>query len=136
MRFPSLCEMRTLTVILAGVLLPSLACAPSHERDGQETPVRIRDKAEQLRPIHKVDPTYPPAAVKGEIEGTVEFEAVINRDGAVKYLRVVGGHPLLVRAALDVLPQWRFAPTLLHGQPVEVTTPITIEFRLPPPKRD
>jgi protein TonB len=43
---------------------------------------------------------------------------------------VVGGHPLLVRSALDAVSQWIYRPTLLNGQPVEVIAPIDVHFKL------
>jgi len=43
---------------------------------------------------------------------------------------VLSGHPLLVQAALDAVKQWRYQPTLLNNEPVEVDTTITVTFVL------
>jgi protein TonB len=43
-------------------------------------------------------------------------------------LSVISGHPLLIQAALDAVRQWRYQPTLLNGDPVEVDTTITVIF--------
>jgi protein TonB len=43
---------------------------------------------------------------------------------------VLNGHPLLARAALDAVQSWRYQPTLLNGEPVEVLTEITVRFTL------
>jgi protein TonB len=51
-------------------------------------------------------------------------------DGTIEDLRVLSGHPLLVKEALDSVSQWRYAPTLLNGEPVEVMTVIEINFTL------
>jgi len=56
------------------------------------------------------------------------LEAVISKDGAIDNLRVISGHPLLTQAAIDAVRQWRYKPTLLNGEPVEVVTTITVNF--------
>jgi protein TonB len=73
---------------------------------------------------------FPQLARQTRTEGTVELIGVISTDGRVTHLRVLSGHPLLVRAALAAVSQWRYRPTLLNGQPVEVEAPITVNFRL------
>jgi protein TonB len=60
----------------------------------------------------------------------VEFEAVIGKDGTIEELKVLRGHPLLVKAALDAVRRWRYQPTLLNGEPIEVVTEITVNFKL------
>ena len=45
-------------------------------------------------------------------------------------LEVLSGHPLLVRAAMDAVQQWKYKPTLLNGEPVEVDTTIDVIFSL------
>ena len=56
--------------------------------------------------------------------------AVIDRNGTIEKLRVVSGHPMLLRAAIDAVSQWRYRPYLLNGEPVEVDTTITVNFTL------
>jgi protein TonB len=80
--------------------------------------------------VYQPKPEYPELARLTRTEGTVELEAVIGRDGTIQELKVLRGHPLLVRAALDAVRQWRYQPTLLNGEPVEVMTEITVNFRL------
>jgi protein TonB len=60
----------------------------------------------------------------------VEFEAVIGKDGTIQELKVLSGRPLLVKAALEAVRQWRYQPTLLNGEPIEVVTEITVNFKL------
>ena len=52
------------------------------------------------------------------------------QDGSVESLEVLSGHPLLVRAAMDAVQQWKYKPTLLNGEPVEVDTTIDVIFSL------
>ena len=80
--------------------------------------------------IRKVMPVYPALAKSARIEGTVEFTAVISKEGTIEHLQLVRGHPLLVQAAKGAVLQWRYRPTLLNGQPVEVVTDIIVNFTL------
>ena len=80
--------------------------------------------------VNKVQPVYPPLARQTRISGTVRLHALISKTGAVESLEVLSGHPLLVRAAMDAVQQWKYKPTLLNGEPVEVDTTIDVIFSL------
>jgi protein TonB len=80
--------------------------------------------------VHRVMPSYPPVAIQARLEGTVVFHAIIARDGNIRELEVVSGSPIFAQAARDAVLQWRYRPTLLHGEPVEVETTITVIFQL------
>src|SRR5271165_4203810 len=80
--------------------------------------------------VNRVQPIYPPLARQTRISGTVKLHAIIGKDGTVQQLQVVSGHPLLVQSALDAVRQWRYQPTLLNGEPVEVDTEIDVIFSL------
>ena len=80
--------------------------------------------------VNRVQPSYPPLARQTRISGTVKLHAIIGKDGTVQQLQVVSGHPLLVQSALDAVRQWRYQPTLLNGDPVEVDTEIDVIFSL------
>lgn len=80
--------------------------------------------------IHRVQPNYPAPALAMRLSGTVRLRAVISTDGRVRELTLLSGNPILVRAAMDAVRQWRYRPTLLDGQPVEVETLITVNFVL------
>jgi len=64
------------------------------------------------------------------VQGTVVLRAVISREGTIENLQVLSGHPLLVRAAMDAVRQWRYRPCVLNGEPVEVETQVTVNFVL------
>jgi periplasmic protein TonB len=85
--------------------------------------------------ISQVSPVYPPLAKQARLQGEVVLEAVISREGGVTNLKVVAGHPLLVEAALTAARQWKYRPTLLNGQPVEVVSQVTVPFTLEPENR-
>jgi len=80
--------------------------------------------------LNKVQPVYPPLARQTRVFGTVKLHAIIGKDGTVQQLEVLSGHPLLVQAALDAVRQWRYRPTLLNTEPVDVDTTIDVIFSL------
>ena len=80
--------------------------------------------------IKRVQPVYPPLARQTRIQGTVRLHVIIAKDGTIKQLEIMSGHPLLQQAALDAVRQWRYQPTLLNGDPVEVDTTIDVIFAL------
>ena len=56
----------------------------------------------------KVAPSYPELARRMSISGVVKVQVVVAPNGQVKNTKVVGGHPLLVNAAVDAVKKWRF----------------------------
>jgi protein TonB len=92
--------------------------------------VTVGGNVQAARLINKVQPLYPPLARQTRISGTVKLHAIIGKDGTVQRLEVQSGHPLLVQAAQDAVRQWRYQPTLLNGEPVEVDTEIDVIFSL------
>jgi protein TonB len=80
--------------------------------------------------VRKVQPGYPPLAMQARIQGVVKLKAIIAKDGSVQNVTVVSAHPLLAQAAIDAVKQWVYQPTLVNGQPVEVSTQIDINFAL------
>jgi len=92
--------------------------------------IRVGGYVQAARLVSQPRTPYPPLARQMRVQGTVRLEAVINMDGTVKDVRVLSGPPLLVQAALDSVSQWRYQPTLLNGEPVEVITTIELNFTL------
>ncbi len=92
-------------------------------------PVRISHMSEGDL-IRRVQPIYPPTAIAARIQGEVWLQAVISKEGTIENLHVVKGHPMLVRAAIDAVSQWRYRPYVLNNEPVEVETQITVKFSL------
>ncbi len=80
--------------------------------------------------MHKVTPQYPQIAKNAHIQGTVVLHAIIGKDGTVQHLQVVSGHPMLTPAAMEAVKQWKYKPYLLNGQPTEIDTNITVNFKL------
>ncbi len=104
--------------------------APPPPKPKQSGPLRVGGNVQAAKIINRVQPVYPPLARQTRISGTVRLHAIIAKDGTIQQLEVVSGHPLLQQAALDAVRQWRYQPTLLNGDPVEVDTTIDVIFSL------
>jgi protein TonB len=111
--------------IIAGngpVLPPPKPTAPARIKQGGEvTAASI---------ITQTRPAYPPLARQARIQGSVVLHAIIDKEGKVAQLEVVSGHPLLVQSAIEAVKQWRYKPTQLNGDPVEVDTTIQVTFTM------
>ena len=79
---------------------------------------------------HRVEPVYPPLARQIGRSGRVELRAIIGTDGTVQSLEAVGGDPMFYQSAMEAVRQWRYTPTLLNGQRVEVDTYITVVYTM------
>lgn len=95
-----------------------------------QAPVTISTGVMMAKLIHQVTPPYPPLARQAGVSGTVMLQAIIGRDGSIRDLQVLSGHPLLIRAAMDAVRQWLYQPTTLNGSPVEVLTTVEVKFVL------
>jgi protein TonB len=80
--------------------------------------------------ITQTRPAYPPLARQARIQGAVVLHAIIDKEGKVAQMEIVSGHPLLVQSALEAVKQWRYKPTQLNGEPVEVDTTIQVTFTM------
>ena len=80
--------------------------------------------------IHRVQPDYPKIAKTIRLSGSVLLRALIGTDGEVHEIEVLSGNPILAEAARAAVRQWRYRPTMLNGQAVEVETQITVNFVL------
>ena len=80
--------------------------------------------------IHKVEPVYPEAARKANLQGVVALDAVIASDGTVVNLHPLSGPDGLISAAMDAARWWRFRPYRVRGEPAAVETTLSVEFHL------
>jgi protein TonB len=80
--------------------------------------------------LSKVAPVYPADAKAAHVEGAVVLRAIISKTGEVENLQVISGPKELMASALDAVRQWTYKPYLLNGEPVEVETTITVNYRL------
>ncbi len=92
--------------------------------------VRVGGDVKQPQPISTPPPVYPAVAQSARIEGVVIIDAVIDEQGDIVRARVLEGPPLLVAAALEAVTRWKYEPTYLDGQPVEIETHVEVRFHL------
>ena len=92
--------------------------------------MRLGGNVEEALRIYAPPPVYPALAMQARVGGVVRLAAIIARDGTVRSLTVVSGHPLLAPAAVAAVRNWRYRPTKLNGDAVEVLTTIEVHFRL------
>jgi periplasmic protein TonB len=119
---------------------PCAGCIPLDDNRHQPAPpADVRPQAlhrlvmthlESAMLIHRVEPVYPALARQTHREGQVELHAIIATDGTIESLQVVNGDALFLRSAVDAVSQWRYRPTVLNGQPVEIETYITVIYTL------
>jgi len=92
---------------------------------------RVSQGVSQGLVMKKVAPAYSPTALQLRKEGPVELTATISKEGAVTGVRVLSGDLMLAKSAVEAVKQWKYRPYLLNGEPVEIETQITVNFRLP-----
>ena len=73
----------------------------------------------------KVSPIYPELARRMNIVGVVKVQITVDKTGAIKNTKLIGGHPILAGAAMDAVKKWRYE----SGS--EETTGL-LEFRFDP----
>jgi TonB family protein len=88
--------------VAGGITIPFLASVRAQEAAKTEDLARKAQK--------KVAPVYPDVARRMSITGTVRLAVVVSPNGTVKNSKAVGGHPLLVNAAMDAIKRWKFEP--------------------------
>ncbi|HXY51685.1 MAG TPA: TonB family protein [Terriglobales bacterium] len=81
--------------------------------------------------LKKVAPKYPPQAIQLRLQGSVELQATISKQGNITDLKVLTGDSMLAHAAQEAVKQWKYKPFYLNGEPVDVQTMITVNFTLP-----
>ncbi len=92
--------------------------------------LRVGGNVQAARIIQRVQPEYPQVARSEHLQGTVRLHAIIGKDGSISRLVVLRGYCSLARASVEAVRKWRYTPTLLLGQPVDVDTTIDVIFSL------
>ena len=94
--------------------------------------IRVEPAEQERRLTHAVAPQYPDVARLAGIEGDVTLRIFVDEDGTIRDIAPVSGPPVLARAAVRAVEQWRYAPVLVDGHPVGVVSTVTLAFRLYP----
>ena len=103
-------------LVLVALLLTCAVFCPS--------PLGAEEAADR-KVKYRVEPQYPEIARKIGLSGVVKIEVVIAPDGSVKDTKVIGGHPILVNAAVGAVKKWKFESA--SGQSIK-----SLEFRFQP----
>ncbi len=93
-------------------------------------PYRIGGDVKAPVLIGRVEPVYPAEARAYGVSGLVIVEAVIDRGGKVRDVKVLKPLPFGVdQAAADAVKQWKFSPGTRNGEPVDVYGILTVQFK-------
>jgi protein TonB len=84
----------------------------------------------RLRFLNKVAPTYPPEALKKNIQGKVVMMAFVNKKGSVCHVKAFKGNPILAKAAETAMNQWRFKPYIIKGKRQSILFAVTFTFNI------
>ena len=114
-----------------GGSLPNLMGSDSHAPTPVLQTLAVSQGVSQGLLVKKVQPIYPATASHLRIEGVVDLMATISKTGDISAVKILKGDPTLARAAVDAVKQWKYKPYLLNGEPVEIQTQITMNFKLP-----
>jgi periplasmic protein TonB len=106
---------------------PTVSVAPAR---APVAPLHVSTGVLQGMLIAPIRPVYPAIAKAAHVEGAVVVEAVISRTGTIESLHVVRGPAMLQQAAMEAIREARYQPFRLNGEPTEVQTTITVNFRL------
>ncbi|MDE3196914.1 MAG: TonB family protein [Acidobacteriota bacterium] len=110
--------------------VPTAKPKPDLVKPGPAKPITVSTGVQAAKLIFGPKPEYPSLAKISRTQGIVRIAAVISADGVIRNLRVIGGPPLLQKAAAAAVSQWRYQPTFLNGAAVEVLTEIDVNFTL------
>ena len=100
-------------------------------------PVRIGGQLSAPALLKRVEPVYPAIAQMASIDGVVILDAIVDEHGRVQSLKVLRGHPLLAKAAIEAVQQWEYEPLKLNGAPTpfELSVSLWFHFEEKPKRR-
>jgi TonB family protein len=118
-------KQRVTSMVLALLLAPvGVALASSSQAQAQAQEQAKGDELPRKAKV-KVEPVYPEVARRMSIAGTVRLAVIVAPNGTVKSSKPVGGHPLLVNAAMDAMRRWKFEPATTESSGI-------VEFKFQP----
>jgi TonB family protein len=117
------------TSSLPGISVPNAASLPAPTVQ-PEGPVKIGGNVKAPKLINSVAPVYPLTARSSGVQGDVVIDTTIDKSGNVVRMHVVSGPAMLRPSALESLRRWKYEPSRLDGEPVEIQMQVTIKFRL------
>lgn len=94
------------------------------------TPHKSTGRVEAGQIAKRTVPQYPASAKAGHIEGKVVFTGLIGKDGKIKSLELLSSPVTFYESARFAVSKWEYRPYLLNGDPVEVVTNLTVNYKL------
>ena len=91
-------------------------------------PVRIGGQVSAPALLKRVEPVYPAIAQLAAIDGVVILDAIVDEHGRVQSLKVLRGHALLAKAAIEAVQQWEYEPLKLNGTPTPFELSVSLWF--------
>jgi periplasmic protein TonB len=118
--------------VVGGVVggVPGIEVPPPPPPPVKREPIRVGGAVKAPALLERVEPDYPGIAVRARVQGVVILEAVVDREGRIEDVRVLRSIPLLDRAAIAAVRQWRYSPLLVSGQPESFVLTVTVRFSL------
>jgi protein TonB len=109
-----------------GTQSPSTSVAPD-----ATGPLPIGNGVKSPVVLHRVEPIYPPLAIRAHISGSVVLECIIDKSGRIRDVRVENStFGAFEQPAIDAVRQWLFAPGTLNGQAVDTIFQLTVRFEV------
>jgi protein TonB len=111
--------------------LPPMETLPFDMDIVQET-YEMNQLDEPLTPLAKIPPIYPGRAKRRGIEGFVEVEFVVNKQGVVENILILKSDPpeAFDSTVIKTVSKWRFKPGTIAGIPVKTRVKAPFEFDL------
>ena len=105
---------------------------PNFDAVAEDTIFELSELDSPPQPIARLNPMYPPRALMQRLEGEVQMDIVVNRDGTVRDAEVVRVSPegVFEDVALRAVRRWRFSPGILDGEAVPARVRQTMHFSL------
>jgi TonB family protein len=124
--------MKSIAAILFMTALAAQGTPAAQQENSTPKTVRIGGNVMAANLVKKVTPAYPADMKEQRQEGTVVLQATISAEGVPTSLSSASPevNRSFVDAAIGAVKEWRYKPTLLNGQPVEVITTIAVNFTL------
>lgn len=111
--------------------LANISSAPVNVPKPSPQMLRVSQGVMEGLVLKRVQPRYPTQALQMRIQGPVQLQATITKNGDIQNLKVVSGDSVLAHAAQEAVRQWKYKPYYLDGEPVQIETQILVNFKLP-----
>jgi TonB family protein len=117
-------------LVLALVCLPEVARSQAAPAPPASPPIMLDHKTANRLAQDRAAPEYPPLAKVNYIQGHVQVEVEVTRDGKVARAHVMRGNPILAASALKAIRGWIYHPLVTSSGPSAFLTTVELKFFL------